>query len=353
MSTLYCAVCKKAADQKCSCGTLYCSKTCQSEDWYAGHNAEHENRATEPTEASLISIIFLGNSSASAVRFIDAKKLKTHSDAPIDFRDVYKPDPSERPIENAADNLAFSFMHRILEMKFGNKQRYSFKKIGEYALLNAMHQAIHELAYYWAKHWSLRRTEIVRLAFLMENGFESLLALRVKNRQQRKFSRWELFLAAINSDVLDKDGATGDTTNILTNLRQQLLFKDSVPDDARLAEVRRTFVTLDFTSDVFLRKLVTQMQNFDVDRLKLLRIQEHWKGLISSMALALAWMYAKDFEDVDASDMISPSAVRIRLAAATALLQIKAKEFALEVNRPSFKDVGKQMNELDSDDAEL
>jgi len=352
MSTLYCTVCEKDANKECSCGKIYCSKTCQAKDWSDGHFAEHENPATE---ASLIKVLFCGEETKSplATQLVENIKLKTQENAPGDFQKVYASRPSERPIVNAADKIALSFMHRIVEMKFGNKQKYPFKKLGEYTLLSAMHQAVHELAYYWAKHWQTRRGTIVRLAFLMENGFESLLALRAKNRQQRNFSRWELFLAAIDPGVEDQNNATGDNKNILTNLRESLSFKDSVPEDARLTVVRRTFEGMDFTSAVFLRNLNTEMGKFKIEGVKLLDIEEEWKNLISSMALALAWMYAKNFKDGDALYVISPSQVRIRVAAAIALLQIKAKEFALKVNRPSFEDVGKQMNELKSDEVEL
>ena len=349
MSVQCCAVCGRNADKECPCGKIYCSDTCQAEDWSDGHSVEHTNPTTE---ASLIRVLFLGEEPKSllATQFVGNK---TQENTPTDFRKYYAPKPSDRPIENAADNFALSFMHRIVEMKFGNKRRYPFEKLGEYALLSAMHQAVHELAYYWAKHWSFRRGTIVRLACLIENGFESLLALRVKSRKYN-YSRWELFIAAIDPDVeMEDPNADYGNKKVLDHLRENDYLKDVIPDAARLTEVRETFDGMDFTSRVFLQNLQTELEKFKITELKLWTIEEEWKNLISSMALALAWIYGENFEKTDAMDVVKPSTLRIRVAAAIALLQIKTKKFALEINRPSFMDVGRQMNELDTNDVEL
>jgi len=216
----------------------------------------------------------------------------------------------------ASAKLSAAFVQRLVQKRAGRNAKYPYIRKPDIELLGQYHSAIYEVAYHWRQVWALARGDVAKLAFLIEDSIESLLALG--HRPPEGTTAVEIFMALLDPRDLvqrakderrpnEKPGRVIDSFSA-----PESAFRDEVPSDKRLLKVYDTVLD----GAPFLRRQFRQRLREIVPRGSgSSEISHAWANVISAIASALIWAYSEVFRTTDRETTTTGSAIAMRAAA--------------------------------------
>ena len=257
----------------------------------------------------------------------------------------------------ACAKMAAAFVQRVAQKRVGRNVKYPYTKKTDLELLSQYHSAIHEVAYYWRRVWSLPRSDTAKLAFLMESSLEALLAMG--HRPPPGTTSVELFMSLLDPRALVRDVMQETRPNEKKDRKidefRESGFKDEVPDDQRILDLYKdVLVDMPFMRRQF-RTRLREIVPADFGRGKIARA---WETMISAVASMLIWAYSNRFRQADrAGDSVS-SQINIRIGAIQVYLMdpfvnlgsVILDQSVAELGESSSSSVGSEFDPLSLDD---